>query len=149
VLSVAFSPDGSRVVTASADHTARVWDAATGKPLASALVHQGWVSSAAFSPDGSRVVTASDDQTARVWDAATGKPLTLALAHQGLVNSAVFSPDGTRVVTTSTDHTARVWSTRLNGTVEEWAALAARSPFELSNSVHVTRGSLASGFSAR
>ena len=109
VVSAAFSPDGTRVVTASEDNTARVWDAATGKPLTGALAHQGGVMSAAFSPDGTRVVTASRDKTARVWDAATGKPLTGALEHQGPVVSAAFSPDGTRVVTASRDKTARVW----------------------------------------
>ena len=77
VLAAAFSPDGSRVVTASDDRTARVWDARTGKPLTEPLAHQGTVRAAAFSPDGARVVTASDDKTARVWDARTGKP-----AHQ-------------------------------------------------------------------
>jgi WD40 repeat protein len=64
----AFSPDGTRVVTASEDNTARVWDAATGNPLSPPLHHQQGVRSAAFSPDGTRVVTASEDQTARVWD---------------------------------------------------------------------------------
>jgi WD40 repeat protein len=111
VLSAAFSPDGSRVVTASADQTARVWDAATGKPLSLPLAHQAPVASAAFSLDGSRVVTASVDRTARVWDAATSKPLAPPLAHQGAVWSAAFSPDGTRVVTASGDQTARVWDT--------------------------------------
>ena len=74
--SAAFSPDGQRIVTASADKTARVWDAATGKPIGEPLKgHEGAVKSAAFSPDGKRIVTASLDKTARIWDAATGKPI--------------------------------------------------------------------------
>jgi WD40 repeat protein len=109
VTSVQFSPDSTRVVTASENKTARVWDAHTGKPLTPALEHQGSVNSAQFSPDGTRVVTASLDKTARVWDAHTGKPLTPALEHQGFVISAQFSADGTRVVTASKDKTARVW----------------------------------------
>jgi WD40 repeat protein len=60
-------PDGTRVVTASAN-TAQVWDAAAGKPVTSPLAHQAPVVSAAFSPDGTRIVTASFDNTARIWD---------------------------------------------------------------------------------
>ena len=136
---VAFSPDGTRVVTVSDDKTARVWDAATGKLLTSPLEHQDWVRSAAFSPDGTRVVTASDDGTARVWDAATGKPLTGPLEHQDRVKSAAFSPDGTRVVTASEELTARVWDVRLDeGTLEQWSTIAERSPFVL-NGIALTR----------
>jgi WD40 repeat protein len=61
-----FSPDGTRVVTASYDNTVRVWDAATGRPVMILLEHQDKVLSAIFSPDGTRVVTASVDKTARV-----------------------------------------------------------------------------------
>jgi hypothetical protein len=68
VVSAAFSLDGTRVVTASYDKTARVWDAGTGKPLTGPLKHQDRVQTAVFSPDGNRIVTASEDQTARVWD---------------------------------------------------------------------------------
>ena len=58
--SAAFSPDGKRIVTASADKTARVWDAATGQPIGEPLKgHEDGCMSAAFSPDGKRIVTAS------------------------------------------------------------------------------------------
>ena len=70
VTSAAFSADGTRLVTASADKTARVWDAGTGQPVGAPLQHQGIVFSAAFNTDGTRVVTASADKTARMWDAA-------------------------------------------------------------------------------
>jgi WD40 repeat protein len=156
VWTAAFSPDGLRVVTASADKTARVWDATTGRPLTGALEHQDQVVSAAFSPDGTRVVTASWDGTAAVWDASAGK-LTIALEHQAEVWTAAFSPDGTRVVTASADKTARLWDA-LTGepasvarattastdravrtsdvqpvadTIEQWAGVAVRSPFVL------------------
>jgi WD40 repeat protein len=68
-ISAEFSRDGKRIVTASADKTARVWDAQTGKQLGEPMKHEAAVRSAKFSPDGKRIVTASEDKTARVWDA--------------------------------------------------------------------------------
>ncbi|MCX6878945.1 MAG: WD40 repeat domain-containing protein [Verrucomicrobia bacterium] len=109
VFRASFSPDGTRVVTASDDKTARVWDAASGKPVGEPMRHEAGVCSASFSSDGTRVVTASVDKTARVWDAASGKPLGEPMRHEDPVTSASFSPDGTRVVTACYDKTARVW----------------------------------------
>ena len=109
VTSAAFSPDGKAVVTGGQDNTARLWDAATGKPIGSALTHQGWVRAVAFSPDGKAVLTGSIDKTARLWDAATGQPIGPPLAHQGAVYSVAFSPDGKTVLTGSYDKTARLW----------------------------------------
>ena len=105
----AFSPDGSRIVTASRDKAARIWDAATGKEIVVLRGHDKAVSSAAFSPDGSRIVTASWDKTARIWDAATGKEIVVLRGHDNSVISAAFSPDGSRIVTASSDKTARIW----------------------------------------
>ena len=62
-------------MTASGDKTARLWDAASGKPIGEPMKHEDGVGSAQFSPDGQRVVTASKDKTARLWDAASGKQL--------------------------------------------------------------------------
>ena len=111
--SAAFSPDGSRIVTASGDKTARIWDAATAKQIAVLLGHDTDVFSAAFSPDGSRVVTASADHTARIWDAASAKEITVLRGHEDELWSAAFSPDGSRIVTASHDGTARVWDVHL------------------------------------
>ena len=66
-----FSPDGRRVVTASSDYTARLWDGTTGQAVGEPMQHDGAVTSAQFSPDGRRVATASEDNTARLWDVAT------------------------------------------------------------------------------
>src|SRR5262249_9435543 len=85
VLTAQSSPDGRRLVTASTDRTARVWNTTTGEPVSPPLVHHDVVRSAAFSPDGARVITASDDLTARIWDAVTGVSHTVALEHQAPV----------------------------------------------------------------
>jgi len=109
VNSAAYSPDGTRIVTASSDKTARVWDARTGAQLAVLSGHGDRVYSAAYSPDGTRIVTASIDRTARVWDVRTGAQLAVLSGHGDRVYSAAYSPDGTRIVTASMDKTARVW----------------------------------------
>ncbi|HEV7734763.1 MAG TPA: TIR domain-containing protein, partial [Candidatus Binatia bacterium] len=117
VTDAAFSADGTRVVTASMDHTAQVWDAQTGAAVGAPLRHDDWVMSAAFSADGTLVVTASNDHTARVWDARTGAALGAPLQHDDKVTSAAFSADGTRVVTASNDRTAQVWDARTGAAV--------------------------------
>jgi WD40 repeat protein/TPR repeat protein len=109
VACAAYSPDGSRIVTASSDKTARIWDARMGSQLAILSGHGDQLSCAAYSPDGTRVVTASDDKTARIWDARTGAQLAVLSGHGDEVNSAAYSPDGARIVTASTDKTARIW----------------------------------------
>jgi WD40 repeat protein len=128
VVDVAFHPDGKRIVTASLDKTARIWDADTGKQFLTLAGHTCSVVAAGFSPDGRRVLTRGDgtdhtftvtpdrvdhqvkgpdsttaeDMAARLWDADTGKertPLRWPKGDIGFVQTAVFSPDGSRVLT--------------------------------------------------
>jgi WD40 repeat protein len=109
VLSVAFSPDSRRVVTASADFTAIVWDSATGQQLAGPLKHENQVRSAAFSPDGRWIVTASADKTARVWDAQTGEPLTPSLRSLTPLAKAGFLADQSRILTVDDQGSSQIW----------------------------------------
>jgi WD40 repeat protein len=111
VLSAAFSPDGKRIVTASGDKTARLWDAGTGRQIGQPLKgHTDSAQSAVFSPDGKRIVTAYNDNTARLRDAGTGKQIGEPLTgHTASVFSAAFSPDGKRIITASDDDTVRLW----------------------------------------
>jgi len=108
IVSAAFSPDGSRVLTASLDKTARLWDLARGKEIRRFEGHGSGVTSAVFSPDGKWVLTASDDKTARIWDVATGMEIRRFEGHGGSVSCAVFSPDGSQVLTAA-DKTALLW----------------------------------------
>jgi tetratricopeptide (TPR) repeat protein len=97
------------MVTAGEDHTARVWDALTGKPVGPPLHHESSVHFASFSPDSRLVVTASSDETARVWDAATGEAVTPPLKHSAMVHRALFIPEGRRLLTTTSDGKAEIW----------------------------------------
>ena len=109
VYSVAYDNDGKRLVTASADKTVRIWDAATGRQLMVLRGHTGAVYRAVFSPDGQLVATASADKTVRIWEAATGKQIRSINGHSAAVNSVAFSPDGKSLLTASDDTTARLW----------------------------------------
>ncbi|HVN52880.1 MAG TPA: BTAD domain-containing putative transcriptional regulator [Anaerolineaceae bacterium] len=107
ISTVAFSPDGKRVVSGGWDRSARVWDVQSGQEV-SRLDHGGPVSAVAFSPDGKWVASASQDGTARVWEASSGRELA-RMTHQGKVWAVAFRPDGRWVVSGSEDGTARVW----------------------------------------
>jgi WD40 repeat protein len=73
VLAVAVSPDGKRILTGGQDRQARLWDAATGKPLGPPLTHDGMVFDVAFAPPaGELVATAGDDARARLWEVPHG-----------------------------------------------------------------------------
>ena len=109
VTSVAFSPDGTRIVSGSDDETVKVWDAATGENTLTLPGHNEAVSSVAFSTDGTRIASGSDDNTVKVWDAATGENTLTLRGHQGEVVSVAFSPDGTRIVSGGFDKTVKVW----------------------------------------
>jgi hypothetical protein len=73
VWSVAWSPDGKRIVSGSFDGTLKVWDVATGLETLTLRGHTGFVFSVDWSPDGKRLVSGSRDNTLRIWDATTSQ----------------------------------------------------------------------------
>src|SRR5262245_58104966 len=81
VYSLAFSPDGTLLASASGDGTARLWDLAAGKTLHVLEGHDGSCYQAAFSPDGKWLATASGDHHLRLWEVSTGKLRQLLKGH--------------------------------------------------------------------
>jgi RNA polymerase sigma factor (sigma-70 family) len=125
VTTVAFSPDGRTLVSASHDATLRFWDPAAGKQVRKIQVpdatpadeeqdrqkgiHYGGVLTVAYSPDGRLLASGSYDGTVRLWDAGTGKELYALRGHGREVAGVVFSPDGKTLASGSRDHTIRLW----------------------------------------
>jgi WD40 repeat protein len=111
------------LATASADGTARLWDAWTGELRDVLVGHDGWVQGVAFSPDGQRLATSSWDRTARVWEASSGRELFTLARHAGWLRGLDWSPVcqpapdpedaplcGHQLATASEDGTVRLWN---------------------------------------
>ncbi|MEU3910352.1 trypsin-like peptidase domain-containing protein [Streptomyces sp. NPDC029721] len=109
VNSVAFSPDGKTIASASGDKAVRLWDVESGRTSATLSGHRDAVASVAFSPDGKTLATGGDDKTVRLWQVATRRLMAVFEGHNKPVTSVAFSPDGKTIASGSGDRTARLW----------------------------------------
>ncbi len=108
-VSVLFSPDGTRLVSASTDRLVKLWDVESGRELATLSGHEGPVHEMAFSPDGTLLATPSNDRTVRLWEVAEQRERARLFGHTGAVWTAAFSPDGRVLASTGRDRTIRLW----------------------------------------
>ncbi len=99
--SVAFSPDGSQILSGGKDMTLRLWDVKTGKEIRQFHGHTYAVGRVAFSPDGKRAISGSWDRKVRTWDVATGESLAVHSAHKWPALTVAYSPDGRRALSGS------------------------------------------------
>ena len=112
VRAIAFNADGTRVVTASADKTARVWDVESGRELLALRGHAAPLVMASFGPNGS-ITTASKDGSARVWDATVTR-------HPTQASAMAMSVDEEYLAVASADGTRRVWGMKSGWAVQDF-----------------------------
>jgi DNA-binding beta-propeller fold protein YncE len=109
VASVAFSPDGKRVASASLDLTVKIWDAASGKEICTLTGHTDKVNCVAFNPDGKYLASASGDRTLKIWDADSGREIRTFNGHTRAVRCVAFSPNGASLASGGDDQSVRIW----------------------------------------
>ena len=108
ILSIAFSPDGKRIVSGSQDGTLKAWDLETNEDIVM-RGHSGAVLSVAYSPDGRQIVSGSQDRRVGIWDSGTGKQLRTLTGHSEALSTVAFSPDHRMLASVSQDGTIRIW----------------------------------------
>lgn len=109
VTALAYTPDGSVLVSGSADCSVRTWDAAGVRALATLGTHQDEVTSVAMHPSGAYAASGSKDRTIKLWSLRDGRCLATLAGHGGAVSSVAFSGDGKFLGSASVDGTAFVW----------------------------------------
>ena len=109
VNSVAYSPDGTKIISGSCGKTIKIWDANIGQCLKTLEGHSWSVNSVAYSPDGTKIISGSLDETVKIWDVNTGQCLKTLEGHSEGVNSVAYSPNGTKIISGSGDKTVKIW----------------------------------------
>jgi WD40 repeat protein len=94
---VAVTPDGRWAISASWDHTLKVWDLQTGQEVRTFVGHEDWVFAVGVTPDSRRAISASRDHTLKVWNLPTGQELA-TVALESALHCVAFAPDGVTIL---------------------------------------------------
>ena len=110
VKSLAFSLDGTLLVSGSGDKTVNLWDIQTGGVIKTFHGHTRWVWSVSISPDSTMIASGSADCTIQLWNAQTGEHCCVIDGHNDVVRSVSFSPTNPKLlISASDDNTVQQW----------------------------------------
>jgi WD40 repeat protein len=124
VNALAISPDGSQIISASADKSIKIWNLATGRIVRTLTGHTSFVNALAISPDGQTLVSGGADRRIIFWNLATGDMLHRIEGNFGFINALAISPNGQLLASGGVDGVVRIWDL---ATARELSALSAHT----------------------
>jgi len=112
ILTLLFTPDGTKLLAAGLDRAVHMWDIRTGKELGTFEGHTSYIWNLALSPDRSTLATASEDSTVKLWSMTSGQLLRTLEGHSARVDAVAFSHDGKLLASGGGDNSTRIWNVK-------------------------------------